>query len=70
MKRRIGWLMVAFAASWAAPPAMAQDEDAAPIRPRPAEIQPLAPQSLLLDVTNTGQRLVAVGDREIGRAHV
>tara|TARA_R110000850_G_scaffold120624_7_gene238169 strand:- start:38287 stop:39276 length:990 start_codon:yes stop_codon:yes gene_type:complete len=63
MKRRIRWLMVAFAASWAAPPAMAQDEGAAPIRPRPAEIQPLAPQSLLLDVINTGRRLVAVGDR-------
>lgn len=33
------------------------------LRPRPAELQPLAPQSLLLDVINTGQRLVAVGDR-------
>lgn len=52
-----------FAPGLVAPPAIAQDDDAPPIRPRPAEIQPLASQSLLLDVVNTGQRLVAVGDR-------
>jgi photosystem II stability/assembly factor-like uncharacterized protein len=42
----------------------AQDEEAAaPVKPRPAEMMPLASKSLLLDVTNTGERLVAVGDR-------
>lgn len=36
---------------------------ATPVKPMPAEIMPLAAKSLLLDVVNTGERLVAVGDR-------
>src|SRR3546814_11876387 len=33
------------------------------IKPMPAEIMPLTPQSLLLGVVNTGDHLIAVGDR-------
>lgn len=41
------------------------EEDGAEVilRPRPAELRPLAAENLLLDIVNTGQRLVAVGDR-------
>jgi photosystem II stability/assembly factor-like uncharacterized protein len=41
----------------------AQDEPTVNIIPRPAQIMPLADESLLLDVVNNGKRLVAVGDR-------
>lgn len=34
-----------------------------PVVPRPAEAMPLASQNLLLDVVNTGERYIAVGDR-------
>lgn len=44
-------------------PLHAQEEEVAAVKPRPAEIMPLAAKTLLLDVANTGQRLVAVGDR-------
>lgn len=50
-------------------PATAQDDfddDEGPareVRARPAELRALASSNLLLDVVNTGQRLVAVGDR-------
>jgi photosystem II stability/assembly factor-like uncharacterized protein len=46
--------------------AQAQDDGEAPapeVKPRPAELMPLTPKSLLLDVTHTGERFVAVGDR-------
>ena len=46
--------------------APAAEEAAAPaptVKPRPSELMPLATRSALLDVTNTGKRLVAVGDR-------
>lgn len=33
------------------------------VKSLPSELQPLAPKSLLLDITNTGRHLVAVGDR-------
>jgi photosystem II stability/assembly factor-like uncharacterized protein len=33
------------------------------VKPRPAEIMPLASHGLLLDITNTGERIIAVGDR-------
>jgi len=36
---------------------------AASVKPLPAEILPRTPQSLLLDIQNTGERLIAVGDR-------
>ncbi len=42
------------------------EDDAAPavaVKPRPAEIKPLTSRSLLLDVTQAGDGLVAVGDR-------
>ncbi|ULQ45341.1 YCF48-related protein [Flagellatimonas centrodinii] len=41
----------------------AQEEITVKLIPRPAQIMPLADESLLLDVVNTGKRLVAVGDR-------
>ncbi len=44
--------------------APAAEEAAAPtVKPRPSELMPLASRSMLLDVANTGKRLVAVGDR-------
>jgi photosystem II stability/assembly factor-like uncharacterized protein len=36
---------------------------APPVKPRPAEMMPLASKSLLLGIVNTGQHVVAVGDR-------
>ncbi len=45
-----------------ADPAPAADVPAVPAKPRPAEIMPLASQGLLLDIVNTGERLIAVGD--------
>lgn len=63
MKRQMGWLLLALAPGLGVYPALAQEDEGPIVRPRPAEIQPLAAQSLLLDVVNTGQRLVAVGDR-------
>lgn len=42
-------------------PAQAQDDSE--ITPKPAEKMPLAAESLLLDVVNTGKRFVAVGER-------
>ena len=41
----------------------AAEEPAAPVKPRPAEIMPLTPKNLLLDVYYTGERYIAVGDR-------
>lgn len=38
-------------------------QDAAPVKPMPAEIHPLTPKSLLLDVQRAGPRYVAVGER-------
>lgn len=70
MMTRQGWMAgaLALASACAMPVSMAQDEAGEEavetiLRPRPAEIRPLAAESLLLDVVNTGQRLVAVGDR-------
>jgi photosystem II stability/assembly factor-like uncharacterized protein len=64
MGRRMGLaLVVALAAvGSASAPARAQvaTQDAASL---PAEIEPLAPQSLLLDLAFAGKRLVAVGER-------
>jgi photosystem II stability/assembly factor-like uncharacterized protein len=40
-----------------------KEAPAAPVKPMPAEMMPLASKSLLLDVVNTGDHLVAVGDR-------
>lgn len=41
----------------------AAEAPAVPVKPRPAEILPLASRSLLLGVANTGKHLIAVGDR-------
>lgn len=43
--------------------ASAEEPVAPPVKPLPSEIMPLASRSMLLDVVNTGERLVAVGDR-------
>jgi photosystem II stability/assembly factor-like uncharacterized protein len=43
--------------------AAAAEAPTAPVKPRAAEIMPLTPKSLLLDVYYTGERYVAVGDR-------
>jgi photosystem II stability/assembly factor-like uncharacterized protein len=45
----------------------AQEEAASPppVKPRDAEIMPLAPKGLLLDVTSSGKHLFAVGDRGV-----
>ncbi len=51
----------------AAGPAVAQDEAddgvETTVKPLPSEIMPLTPGSLLLDIVNTGEHLIAVGDR-------
>lgn len=41
----------------------AAEPPAPPVKPRPAERMPLASKSLLLGIVNTGQHIVAVGDR-------
>lgn len=43
--------------------ALAVAQDAAPVKPLPAEMQPLTPKSLLLDVARVGTRFIAVGER-------
>lgn len=45
--------------------ASAQDAEAlaAPVKPMPAEIMPLTPKSLLLDIDRAGPRYIAVGER-------
>lgn len=47
----------------AAVEAAADAPPAAPVKPRPSESLPLASKGLMLDVTNTGKHLIAVGDR-------
>ena len=47
----------------AAPAGEAAEAPAIPVKPRPAEIMPLTPKNLLLDVYYTGERYIAVGDR-------
>src|SRR3954465_9018082 len=44
------------------PEGTAAEAPAAPVKPKPAEIMPLAHSGLLLDIVNTGERLIAVGD--------
>lgn len=72
--RRFGWLLLAvllpvFAQDEGAadeapgPEAPAEAPAAAPTRPRPALIAPLAERSILLGIAQAGGRLVAVGDR-------
>ncbi|AXQ30775.1 hypothetical protein D0B54_19720 [Solimonas sp. K1W22B-7] len=46
-----------------APAAEEAAAPAPPVKPRPSELMPLAVKSMLLDVANTGEHLVAVGDR-------
>ncbi|HUR42150.1 MAG TPA: YCF48-related protein [Verrucomicrobiae bacterium] len=43
--------------------AEAPEAPAAPVKPRPAEIMPLTPKNLLLDIVRAGDGFVAVGDR-------
>ncbi|HZP12730.1 MAG TPA: YCF48-related protein [Nevskiaceae bacterium] len=73
----LGWLSIAAAqdqqqqpqqgagdaaATESAPEGAAAEAPAAPVKPKPAEVMPLASKGLLLDIVNTGERLVAVGD--------
>lgn len=46
----------------AAAPA-AEAPPAAPVKPRPAELMPRAAESLMLGIVDTGEHLIAVGDR-------
>ncbi len=43
--------------------AEAEEPAAAKVKPIPSELMPLAAKSMLLDIANTGERLIAVGDR-------
>jgi photosystem II stability/assembly factor-like uncharacterized protein len=45
-----------------APEGTAAEAPAAPVKPKPTEVMPLASKGLLLDIVNTGERLIAVGD--------
>jgi len=65
-KKVLGLFGAAAFVAAAAFSAQAQDDGEAPaveVKPRPAELMPLSPKSLLLDVVQTGERFVAVGDR-------
>ncbi|HET8882109.1 MAG TPA: YCF48-related protein [Solimonas sp.] len=57
--------MLASAVGWAQDDGggAAADAAAVAVKPMPAEIMPLTPRSLLLGVENTGEHLIAVGDR-------
>lgn len=54
---------LAVASAWCIAGAVAHAQDDEDITPLPAELMPLAQESLLLDVVNTGSRFVAVGER-------
>ena len=60
MRRRIGLALVAALAAWGIAYAQLDPNDSAN---KPAEIEPLAGSSLLLDLAVAGKRLVAVGER-------
>ena len=64
MKNASMW-MAALLAAGASLLAHAQDGEvpAPPVRPMPAEIMPLTPKSLLLDIDRAGSRYIAVGER-------
>jgi photosystem II stability/assembly factor-like uncharacterized protein len=51
------------AGGWAKAQDEAESEVQTTVKSLPSEILPLTPRSLLLDIVNTGERLVAVGDR-------
>lgn len=51
------------AGTWCMTGLVAHAQDDGDVSPLPAEMQPLAEESLLLDVVNTGKRYVAVGER-------
>ncbi|WP_026353041.1 WD40/YVTN/BNR-like repeat-containing protein [Solimonas variicoloris] len=56
--------VLAGSASWAQDEAAGESSpQPAAVKPMPAEIMPRTPQSLLLDIKNTGAHLIAVGDR-------
>jgi photosystem II stability/assembly factor-like uncharacterized protein len=64
MRRRIGLVLVAALAVGGVAPSVAQAQlDPHDSANKPAEIEPLAANSLLLDLAIAGERLVAVGER-------
>jgi photosystem II stability/assembly factor-like uncharacterized protein len=67
IKSRIAFTCAAAAALLIALPVFAQEEGAAPpphsLKPQPALEAPLAAKYRLIDITDTGKRLVAVGQR-------
>jgi photosystem II stability/assembly factor-like uncharacterized protein len=63
MRRRFGLALVAALAGTIAPVAGLAQLDPQDFANKPAEIAPLASQSLLLDLAVAGKRLVAVGER-------
>ena len=67
-KRAIRRAAGLLSATWlACAPAIAQDDGdtgvETTVKPLPSEIMPLTPASLLLDIVDTGEHLLAVGDR-------
>ena len=58
MRRSLVWLALA-----AAPPALAQEADAADPAAQPSIVAPLAAKSLLIDLAWAGKRVFAVGER-------
>jgi photosystem II stability/assembly factor-like uncharacterized protein len=56
-------LIAALAVAAGAPPAVRAQLDPKDAANQPAQIEPLAPQSLVLDLAVAGKRLVAVGER-------
>lgn len=56
--------VLAGSAAWAQDEAAGESsEKQGAVKPMPAEIMPRTPESLLLDIKNTGEHLIAVGDR-------
>src|SRR3954471_6376540 len=63
MRGRFGLALVAVLAGSVAPALVHAQVDVADAANKPAEIAPLAPASLLLDLAFAGERIVAVGER-------
>ena len=62
-RRSISALLCALVLALSGPAAYAEEEDAGYGDPKPSEMMPLAPHSLLLDMDKAGANFVAVGER-------